>query len=107
MLSLGRKVLETSHTERTLKAAERRAKRLETGGQCQTAGCPPARSDQRLVPHHPTPWAQCTTTSLADTVLLCEHDHHLHHGHTLPLEDGRRLGPHGWLDGLPSKSDGP
>ena len=32
MLSLGRRVIELSHTERTLKPHERRLKRLETEG---------------------------------------------------------------------------
>ena len=98
VLSLGRKVVEVSHTSRTLTATERRIKRLETGGSCQTAGC--ARGPGcRLVPHHPTPYAQCGTTSLSDTVLFCEQDHHALHvrGVVLRLKDGRRLGPDGWL----------
>ena len=96
MLSLGHKVIETSHTERTLKPHERRAKRIETGGHCQGAGCTRGPGT-RLVPHHADPWSQCGTTSLSDTVLLCEQTHtQLHHGHTIRLKDGRRLGPHGW-----------
>ena len=98
VLSLGGKVLAVSHTGRTLTATERRAKRLETGGTCQVAGC--ARGPGcRLVPHHPTPYAECGTTSLTDTVLLCDSNHHdLHTGNkVLRLKDGRRLGPHGWL----------
>ncbi len=98
MLSLGSKVLAVSHTGRTLTATERRAKKLETAGCCQVAGCTRGPG-HRLVPHHPTPYAQCGTTSLTDTVLLCEPNHRdLHVGrHTLRLKDGRRLGPHGWL----------
>jgi hypothetical protein len=97
VLSLGHKVLELSHTERTLKAHERRIKHLETGGRCQAAGCtrPPG---SRLIPHHTTAWASSRTTSLRETVLLCERSHaQLHCGHTLRLTDGRRLGPHGWI----------
>ena len=97
VLSLGHKVLETSHTERTLKPHERRAKRIETGGRCQGAGCcrGPGR---RLVPHHADPWARCGTTSLSDSVLLCEQTHaQLHRGRTIRLKDGRRLGPSGWV----------
>jgi hypothetical protein len=98
VLGLGGKVLAASHTGRTLTATERRAKRIETGGGCQVAGC--ARGPGcRLVPHHPTPFAECGTTSLSDTVLLCESNHrNLHVGRTvLRLKDGRRLGPDGWL----------
>ena len=95
VLGLGRRVLETSHTERTLEPHERRIARLQTGGRCQGAG---GRSGPgRLVPHHADPWATSGTTSLAQTVMLCEQTHHqLHHGRTIRLKDGRRLGPHGW-----------
>ena len=98
VLSLGSKVLAVSHTGRTLTATERRAKKLETAGCCQVAGCTRGPG-HRLVPHHPTPYAQCGTTSLSDTVLLCEPNHRDLHvgGHILRLKDGRRLGPHGWL----------
>ncbi len=77
---------------------ERRAKRIETGSACQVAGCTRGPGC-RLVPHHPTPYAQCGTTSLTDTVLLCESNHHDLHvgGKVLRLEDGRRLSPDGWL----------
>jgi hypothetical protein len=99
VLGLGRKVIETSHTERTLKPHERRAKRLETGGRCQGAGCRRGPG-HRLIPHHPTPWATTGTTSLSDSVLLCEQTHHDVHsgGRILRLKDGRRLGPQGWVD---------
>ncbi len=103
--SLGRKVIETSHTARTLKAHERRAKHLETGGRCQGAGCHRGPGC-RLIAHHADPWAQSHTTSLADTVLLCEQTHHhLHAGHThpaqrRPLARTRRLGPRTqWITG--------
>ena len=102
VLSLGHKVLAVSHTSRTLTATERRIKRLETGGHCQVAGC--ARGPGcRLVPHHPTPYAISGTTSLEDSVLLCEQNHHdLHvHRRTLRLKDGRRLGPDGWITDRP------
>jgi hypothetical protein len=100
VLSLGRKVIETSHTERTLKAHERRAKRLETGGRCQGAGCTRGPGEN-LTPHHATPWAVCGTTSIADTVWLCEQTHHDIHagGKTVRLKDGRYLNEHGWADG--------
>lgn len=100
VLGLGRRVIEASHTERTLKAHERRAKHLETGGRCQGAGCNRGPG-ARLIPHHVTPWGTCRSTSLTDTVLLCESTHHdLHSGkHTIQLKDGRWLDEHGWRDG--------
>ena len=96
VVSLGGKVLEASHTERTLKAHERRAKKLETGGRCQSRGC--RRPGQ--IPHHADPWARCGTTSLRDTALVCQPCHHdLHVGkQTLRLRDGRWLNENGWTD---------
>ena len=97
IMALGRKVIEASHTERTLKAHERRAKQAETGGGCQATGCP-GGPGRRLVPHHADPWWSSHTTSLSDTVLLCEGDHALlHHGRTIRLKDGRQLNQHGWV----------
>ena len=90
-------MIEASHTERTLKAHERRAKQAETGGRCQAAGCR-CGQDRRLIPHHADPWRSSHTTSLRDTVLLCERDHALlHQGRTLRLKDGRLLNEHGWV----------
>lgn len=98
VLSLGRRVLEVSHTQRTLTGLERRLKLLEVGGQCQGAGChhPPGT---RLVPHHGNPWATTGTTSLDDTVMFCDRTHHDLHtgGVVLRLKDGRLLGPDGWV----------
>jgi peptidoglycan hydrolase-like protein with peptidoglycan-binding domain len=100
VLGLGHRVLETSHSSRTLKAHERRIKHLETGGHCQGAGCTRGPGC-RLIPHHPDAWANCGTTSLGDTVLLCEPEHDaLHRGQTIRLKDGRRLDQHGWVDEL-------
>lgn len=98
VLSLGRKVIETSHTERTLKPHERRAKRIETGGRCQGLGC---RRFGRI-PHHPQLFSTCGTTSLGDTVWLCDATHRdVHVGKkTIRLKDGRWLNESGWTDGL-------
>ncbi|MBC7373929.1 MAG: DUF222 domain-containing protein [Frankiales bacterium] len=97
ILGLGRKVIEASHTERTLKAHERRAKHAETGGHCQAAGCS-CGPGRRLIPHHADPWWNSHTTSLHDTVLFCERDHALlHQGRMLRLKDGRQLNEHGWV----------
>ena len=101
VMSLGRKVLQSSHTGRTLTGAERRAKHLQTGGTCQGAGCTRGPGT-RLIPHHATPWADSHRTSQDDTVLFCEHTHHqLHHGATIRLKDGRWLNQHGWTTGPP------
>ena len=97
VIGLGRKVIETSHTERTLKPHERRAKRIETGGRCQCAGCRSGPGSM-LIPHHPDAWASTGTTSFFDTVMLCEADHtRLHQGETIRLRDGRLLNEHGWV----------
>jgi hypothetical protein len=99
VLSLGGKVIETSHRERTLKPHERRAKRIETGGRCQGAGCR-CGPRRRMIPHHADPWARCHTTSLADTVSLCDQTHHhIHSGSQIRLKDGRWLDKDGWTDG--------
>ncbi|TAL12874.1 MAG: DUF222 domain-containing protein [Frankiales bacterium] len=99
VMSLGRRVIETSHTERTLKPHERKAKRIETGGRCQCAGCRSGPGSV-LIPHHPEAWAKTGTTSFWDTVLLCEADHtRLHLGETIRLRDGRLLNQHGWVTG--------
>jgi hypothetical protein len=97
VLGLGHRVLEVSHSARTLKAHERRIKHLETGGHCQGAGCCRGPG-HRLIPHHVDAWARHGTTSLDETVLLCESDHGaLHRGGTLTLKDGRRLDENGWV----------
>ena len=97
VLGLGRRVIETSHTQRTLTPHEPRIKRLETGGRCQGAGCRSGPGTP-LVPHHPELYSRTGTTSLTDTVLLCEQTHHqLHSGRTIRLKDGRRLGPLGCI----------
>ncbi len=97
VLSRGRKVIDLSHTDRTLRSHERKIKNLETGGQCQGAGC---TRGPGLIPHHVTPWATCRTTSLEDTIWICPQTHHDLHtgGKTITLKDGRRLNEHGWID---------
>ncbi len=98
VLGLGGRVLAASHTARTLRGHERRAKSLETGGHCQGAGCTRGPG-HTLIPHHATPWSRCGTTSLGDTVLLCEQTHHeVHSGKAVRLKDGRWLTEHGWRE---------
>ena len=100
VLSLGHRVIESSHTERTVKPHERRIKQIETGGLCQAAGCRNGTaSGHRLTPHHVNPYAISGETSLTDTVMLCELSHHDLHdgGKTIRLKDGRRINPYGWV----------
>jgi Domain of unknown function (DUF222) len=99
VLGLGRRVIETSHTERTLKSHERRALSVQWGGQCAVAGCIRGLGSP-LVPHHVIPWHRCRSTSYRDTVPLCDSSHHDLHtgGKVLRLKDGRWLGPDGWID---------
>jgi hypothetical protein len=98
VMGLGNKVIEMSHTARTLKAHERKAKVMETGGVCQAAGCHPPPGTP-LIPHHPTAFARSRTTSFFDTVMFCDRSHHdLHEGgKTMLLKDGRLLSPGGWV----------
>jgi hypothetical protein len=98
VMGLGNKVIEMSHTVRTLKAHERKAKVMETGGVCQAAGCHPPPGTP-LIPHHPEAYARSKITSFFDTVMLCERSHHDVHegGKTLRLKDGRLLSPQGWI----------
>ena len=108
VLSLGRRVLETSHTERTLKAHERRALTVQWGGQCAGAGCTHTlATGHTLTPHHATPWALCHSTSWEDTVPLCDQTHHDLHtsNRTLRLKDGRWLSPTGWVPPPPGHPD--
>ena len=102
VLDLAGKVIESSHTSRTLKAHERRALRSQTGGWCQGAGCTRSTRQAGVVlhPHHGNPWSRCGTTSLQDTADVCDSCHgHLHRGNPLRLKDGRLLGPDGWIQG--------
>ena len=98
VMGLGNTVLEMSHTARTAKEHERRAKEMETGGVCQAAGCHPPPGTP-LVPHHPDAYAKTGTTSFYDTVMLCPSSHHdVHEGKkTIRLKDGRLMSEAGWI----------
>ncbi len=95
-----RRVVEASHTQRTLTAVERQILHLQWGGTCAGAGCTrgPA-TGHRLVPHHAQLFSQTGVTSLDDAVPLCEQDHHHLHDDRRPikLKDGRWIGPDGWM----------
>ena len=99
VLSLGRRVIETSHTQRTLKAHERQALYVQWGGRCAGAGCP-SPPGTPLIPHHPNSWAKTGTTSYTDSIPVCDHTHHdLHEGgKTIQLRDSRYLNADGWTD---------
>ena len=95
LVSLGNKVIETSHTKRPLTSHERKIKRIETGGTCEAAGC----TQPGTIPHHITPYAKSGTTSLTDTALFCDTSHtDLHHGKTIRLKNGRSINENGWVD---------
>jgi hypothetical protein len=97
VLGLAHRVLETSHTQRTLKPHQRRIKHLQTGGHCQGAGCCRGPGHP-LIPHDVDAWSRYGSTSLHDTVLFCESDHNaLHRGETITFKDGRRLNANGWV----------
>jgi len=98
VMGLGNRVIEMSHSVRTIKTHERKAKLMETGGVCQAAGCHPPPGTP-LIPHHPEAFARSRTTSFFDTVMFCDRSHHdLHEGgKTLLLKDGRLLSPDGWV----------
>lgn len=98
VLGAGSRVTESSHTARTLKAHERRALQVQWGGRCAGAGCVRGPGHP-LVPHHVQPFWQAGTTSVADTVPLCDQEHHdLHEGgRRIQLKDGRWIGPDGWV----------
>ncbi len=101
VLDLRGKVILTSHTQRTLTAAERRALWTQTGGACQGAGCRRSGGSLGTVldPHHGNPWSGARSTSLQDRALVCDQCHAgVHAGRVLRLKDGRRLGPDGWLE---------
>ena len=100
VLGLGGRVVETSHTARTLTGRERQIKQLETGGRCQAAGCRRGPGSA-LVPHHAVPWHSSGRTGLTETVLFCEQTHaDLHVGRrAIRLRDGRWLDENGWTTG--------
>jgi hypothetical protein len=101
ILSLGGRVLEGSHTERTARPHERRIKHVETGGICQAAGCSRGSPiGDALVPHHPVPYSVEPVTRLDEIVLLCGVSHDDVHvgGKTIRLKDGRSLNATGWVE---------
>ena len=96
VLSLGRRPLELSHTQRTASAAERELLAVRWGGRCATAGC--GRGPGAVLhPHHGEAFARTGSTALADTWPLCDTCHDDLHvgGTTLRLRDGTLLGPDG------------
>ena len=101
VLDARRRVVDVSHTQRTATAVERQISYLQWGWRCAVFGCDrgPA-TGHPLVPHHGSLFSRTGTTSLDDTVPLCEQDHHrLHQGRRpLRLRDGRAIGPEGWVD---------
>ena len=102
VLDAGRRVLETSHTQRTATALERLIVSTTWGGRCATTGCTRGPdTGHRLTPHHAELYRHTRRTALTDTVPLCDADHDLLHRRrrALRLRDGRWIGPDGWTTG--------
>jgi hypothetical protein len=102
VLDAGRRVLEASHTQRTVTALERLIVHTTWGGRCATAGCTRGPdTGHRLTPHHAELYSHTRRTALTDTVPLCGTDHDLLHRRrrALRLRDGRWIGPDGWTIG--------
>ncbi len=101
VLSLGRRVLETSHTERTLKPHERRIKQLETAGRCQGAGCTRGAGSHRAAadpaPRLPLGQVRPHVTG-RDRAALRSHPRRTAARHHHRPKDGRRLNAAGWVD---------
>ena len=110
VLGLGGKALRTVHTQRTLTGRERRALAIETGARCVGIGCCPDTPDPLVVlrPHHARRYADHGSTSLDETLPVCDTLHHdLHEGHkTVRLRDGRYLNEQGFTP-TPSLYDAP
>ena len=101
VLDARRRVVEVSHTARTLTAVERQILHVEWGWRCAVRACTRGPSTwDLLVPHHGTLFSRTGTTSLRDAVPLCQRDHHALHDQqrTLRLADGRVIGPQGWVE---------
>jgi hypothetical protein len=106
-----RKVVEVSHTQRTLTATERRILYAQWGNRCAGATCirGPATGDP-LVPHHVDLFSRTGTTSLDGALPLCDQEHTvLHDGHVIRLRDGRLVSAEGWMqaEAGPSADDTP
>lgn len=108
VLDAGQRVVQVSHTQRTLTAVERQILYLQWGHACARQGCVrgPATGDP-LVPHHGNLFSQCGTTSVLDAVPFCKQDHHHLHDDrmVLKLKDGRWIGPDGWAGPVAPASD--
>jgi hypothetical protein len=59
----------------------------------------PACASSKTANRHGTAYAICGTTSLDDTVMVCEITHHDIHagGKTIRLKDSRRINATGWI----------
>jgi hypothetical protein len=103
LMSRGWKPLGVVHTARTLTGTELTAARVQFGNRCAGVGCCPGEPDPLvpLVPHHVRRHALTGTTSLDETLLVCERMHRdLHIGkRTVRLRDGRLVTEDGFVTG--------
>lgn len=101
VLDARHRVVEVSHSQRTLTAIERQILHVKWGGHCARNGCcrGPDTGDP-LVPHHAQLFSNTGKTSIDDTIPFCKLDHHVLHddGQTILLSDGRVIGPDGWVE---------
>jgi hypothetical protein len=101
LLSRGSKPLGIVHTARTLTGTELTAARVQFNNRCAGVGCCPGTPDPLtpLVPHHVRRHALTGTTSLDETLLVCERLHQdLHLGkRTVRLRDGRLVTEDGFV----------
>lgn len=107
VLDARRKVVEVSHSQRTLTATERRILYAEWGNRCAGATCirGPGTGDT-LTPHHVDLFSRTGTTSLGSAVPLCDREHTcLHEGQVIRLRDGRMINEDGWVEAAPGSSD--
>ncbi len=100
VLSRGGQALRAVHLGRTLTALERRGAHLEHRNRCAGVGCCRSGLDPtvELRPHHVIGYADSGSTSLDDTILVCDVLHRdIHEGHRrVRLRNGRHLTEAGW-----------
>ncbi len=89
------------HTGRTVTGTELKAVRVQHDNRCPGIDCCPSEPDPLvpLIPHHVRQHAVHGTTSVSETLLVCDRLHaDIHTGkRTIRLRDGRLITEEGWL----------